>query len=582
MDLLGIRDPDPIRREETLRAATSFPTFQGTAPVVHSIDGFTVAAWIKSHVPRTIEVNEDEVFIVIGDLNQSENSGQVEYNWLDVGHEYPDGYFVAIRLSNGTLRLAVDKLGLMPIWYWHDGERLIASTHLGLLRSLVVTPIVPDLQGLLSILVFGHPVGDMTLWASLKRLAPGRILQHLPDGHVTLQSGFEIPRGEVYKGLLPELMEEVDECLGQGLRYAFPDGARCWIGLSGGRDSRLLAGHAKAAGYNLRALTFGQQGESDLYCAQQVADALGIPQVVEPLSELASVPHLQEFVLATQASTGNPGADQCQLGDHLLGHADHIVTGYLLDAVLGGSHMTWSTNLATGERGFQVLLRQLNRWGLPLGLLRSVLRKDGREQLEVLLSTCETTYLECGTSDAERAWHYDLYHRQRHYIGIIPKVFCNSAWPIIPAADGRLLTLCARIQPALLANRFLQDEMLRQRWPGLARLPVDRATADITPLKPPLSWELSSAIGKKIPWLRRRMASELYYARLLSVNSASWKVLRSKAQVAGIDAWPDAFDHDRLRELLPDTQQDLRGEHAILTWEWIKAVTAVTISLADG
>jgi len=78
------------------------------------------------------------------------------------------------------------------------------------------------------------------------------------------------------------------------------------------------------------------------------------------------------------------------------------------------------------------------------------------------------------------------------------------------------------------------------------------------------------------------MASDLYYARLLSVNSAGWKSLRSKTHDAGVDAWPDAFNRDRLRALLPTAQEELSGEHAILTWEWIKAVTAVTVSLADG
>jgi len=456
MDLLSIRDPDPARRDETLRKATSFNALKGEPPLVHTTGAVSVVTWIKPHVPRTIKVSEDELFISIGDLIQPEQDDLADHDWLDSGHDYPDGYFIAVRMRNGTLQLAVDKLGLMPLWYWHDGERLIASTHLGLLRSLVPMPVVPDLKGLVSILVFGHPVGDATLWAALKRLAPGRILHHLPGGRLMLQKGFEIPRGETYTGFLPELMNEVDDCLDQGLRRTLPEGARCWIGLSGGRDSRLLAGVAKRSGYDLRALTFGQEGESDLYCAQQVAGALEIPHVVEPLSELATVPHLENFVLATQASAGNPGADQRQLGDRLLGHADRIVTGYLLDSVLGGSHMTWSTDMTTGRRGFQVLLPQLNRWGMPLDLLRGVLRSDGREQLEELLAACEATYLESGTSDAERAWHYDLRHRQRYYIGIIPKVLCDSAWPVIPAADSRLLTLCARVPPALLAKRFLQ------------------------------------------------------------------------------------------------------------------------------
>lgn len=582
MDLLIVRDPDPARREETLRAATSLVVLQGTSPVVHAIEGFSVAAWMRPHVPRTIAAGEDGLFIAIGDLEARERNGLPDCGWLDGADDYPDGYFVALRIRNGALQLAVDKLGLMPLWYWHDGERLIATTHLGLLRTLAATPIAPDLRGLLSILVFGHPVGDATLWSPLKRLSPGRLLHLSPDGRLTLRDGFEIPQGETHPGLLPELMEEVDACLSQGLRRALPEGAHCWIALSGGRDSRLLAGHAKAAGYDVRALTFGQKGEADLYCAQQVARTLGIPQVVEPLSEQASVPHLEDFVRATQASTGNPGADQRQLGDRLLGHADRIVTGYLLDPVLGGSHMAWSTDLSTGQRGFPVLLRRLNRWGMPLDMLRGVLRSDGRDQLEELLAACEETYLACGASDPQRVWHYDLRHRQRHYIGIIPKAFCDSAWPVIPAADRRLLALCASVQPALLANRRLQDEVLRQRWPGLARLPVDRATGDITPLTPSLRWELSTAIRKRLPWPRRHVAGELYYARLLSVNSAGWKALRAQARATGVDAWPDAFDRDRLRALLPDAQQVLRGEHAILTWEWVKPLTAVTVSLADA
>lgn len=582
MDLLCLRDPDPVRREEALRAATSLAALQGVPPVVHAINGFSVAAWMKPHVPRTLATGEDGLYLAIGDPGPPEGPGAPAGDWLDAGDDYPDGYFVALRICNGALRLGVDKLGLLPLWYWHDGERLIATTHLGLLRKLAPAPAVPDLRGLLSILVFGHPVGDATLWTSLKRLPAGRILHLAPDGRVSLEKGYEIPQGEPHPGLMPELLEEVDASLRQGLRRALPEGARCWIALSGGRDSRLLAGHAKSAGYDLRALTFGQEGESDLYCARLVARRLGIPQVVEPLSEQAGIPLLEAFVLATQASTGNPGADPRQLGERLLGHADRIVTGYLLDAVLGGSHLAWSTEPPAGRRGFPVLLRQLNRWGMPLDMLRGVLRSDGLEQLEELLAECESTYLQCGTSDPQRAWQYDLRHRQRHYIGIIPWVYCDSAWPLIPAADARLLALCARVQPALLANRLLQDEVLRQCWPELARLPVDRATGDITPLKPPLRWEIASAIGKRLPWPRRRRADDLFYTRLLSVNSAGWMALRAKAHAAGVDAWPDAFDRDRLRALVPDPQQELRGEHAILTWEWVKALTAVTVSLASA
>jgi asparagine synthase (glutamine-hydrolysing) len=352
--------------------------------------------------------------------------------------------------------------------------------------------------------------------------------------------------------------------------------------LSGGLDSRTLVGYLDRAGRDVTAFTLGRASDLELKCARTVARSLGMTQ---RLGEVAT-DRFKEYARI------HAGWDHCAPGSSLLidwGVVDHLaqipnpcVSGLCLDWVLGG-HAPTVPNLS-----FDHFFAYQNAWGLPPDALAALLRRDVFRDLVVATKArIEAVYR--GYSDVEwrRAWSFSLYHRNRFHIGSDAWRFSFGAWPILPANDRRLLELGASLPPAAAADRRAQYELLRTRFPKLARLPLDRNSPDVTPLSLSLTWLLTEKVRSPLRRLRNKvkrqfgwMPEQRRYYRVFDINNEGWRAVRRLAEPYR-DLGYQFFEREALDNLWPRPEANFSVTDGITDVAAIKTILGFLIWADD-
>jgi asparagine synthase (glutamine-hydrolysing) len=131
--------------------------------------------------------------------------------------------------------------------------------------------------------------------------------------------------------------------------------------------------------------------------------------------------------------------------------------------------------------------------------------------------------------------------------------------------DGELLDLIGGMPYEHLRNRRMQFDLLKRRFPALARLPLDRNSFDTRPVVSRYGRAVNYALGKPrelyYRWTRHIVERRFYY-RTLAFDSPGWNAVRSAAEVHRGNA-ERVLDGAALAEVLPRPGEPFRVENAI-------------------
>ena len=147
------------------------------------------------------------------------------------------------------MRLSVDPLGLFPLYYTATFQSLIATgcMYLGVAEADRAPAL--DRAGLAGILLSNGLVGDRTLMCGWSRLAPGCELQWQPGETGRVEPTYRLPIHGHYTALaFDDARQLIDKRLSEAVRRHCPPQGTSTVLLSGGLDSRLLAGYLTAHG----------------------------------------------------------------------------------------------------------------------------------------------------------------------------------------------------------------------------------------------------------------------------------------------------------------------------------------------
>ncbi|NQT86614.1 hypothetical protein HQ560_07615, partial [bacterium] len=250
--------------------------------------------------------------------------------------------------SDGHVIVAVDKLRSIPLFYAVGPDVHIVSS-----SCEVVAERLPrkrlDEQAALDYLLAGYVTGPDTLVDGVKQLQAGEMLEHRPDSSLTTRRYYRfLPQGDDSAD-----EEELERELEAVLERAFArfvralGGRRLLVPLSGGVDSRLVAGMLKRYGAeNVLCYTYGLSGNGDAVASEAMARVLGYDwQFVEYNGQTwakwmasedmrrywpyamqgCSLPHFQDLpAVAALTASGHaegavflPGFEVITTGDHL-------------------------------------------------------------------------------------------------------------------------------------------------------------------------------------------------------------------------------------------------------------------------
>ncbi len=445
-----------------------------------------------------------------------------------------NGYFAALWLHPQLgARVEADGLGLFPIYYWRRDSVLLVASSPALFRFHPDFRSDLDLHGVAALLLTSGIVGGRTLWQGVRRLGADHVLSCLPGAEPRELA----PAAEAAEPALDDSREAAQRAA--SLHRAFLHAAlvsadRPGMLLSGGLDSRLLAGFADGLGYRPTCVTFGRAGDLDADCATLVARELGWPQV---LCDVPPGDYVTHADLSVQVEQLSGGLYVIPMGWNIAARPpavamDRVICGLTLDAVLGGPQQ-----VATAGPGLSFEQLRIGRLGYRRDrLARLVARPDLLAACDDVRAELVAEYRAAGATDHLREWRMNLAHRHRFAVGACAWRYSFFAWPVLPALDRGLLRLAARLPPAVAGHRRLQHEMLITLFPRLARLGLDRNYFDAAPLvgaPSSLPYDLRRRLIKGLRrWRAWRGRDPRFYVRAMEFNGPGWRAVRTLAEQA--------------------------------------------------
>lgn len=551
-NFLIIRDPDPTRRREFLARATGMLRSPGKLHASSMEAGDWSLSWacFQGAPVEIANAADGSVEFLLGEAFDESDGVRVRSPRVCEGVRSPspesfDGFHMVARIdpSRDELLLGADILGTFPVYFATRGDVVVASTRPDVLLGHPCVDGTIDPVGLAGILHSCGLVGVRTLHRGVSRLPPRKVALLRPHLAPVYRSQKPLrPAGEDLRRCAEagtdELVEFLQERASRHMTALLGSGGRHGLLLSGGLDSRMVAGLARQMGLSPRCLTFGSVGEIENATAAIVARTLGWPRkrMTEPVEQYPDIAHgiLRRELLSNGLgfSFGPILQDPSFLGDF----GDRLLAGFQLDYLASGC-WTWANPEQWLRKGFTI--DEMDSLGSvrPLG-------QAWRE----LSSSLRELY---ARHDDEVEYVLALDHRARFHVGSNLWRSAHGAWPATPALCRGFATAWMSLPPRAFTERRTQQAFVLRHFPDLARIPLDRND---------LSWFTIDPRGPSFRHLielrlRRKLAHTLgldprYYVNTYDLGTPHWNVLRERAE-PGREALKELVDPAALDRLLP-------------------------------
>lgn len=586
--ILIVRDPDPERRARGMRAAESaMRRFDiEVSASEHGIVGIVCGTYRGAPFSRT------DGAVVLGDVICGPGPERLDargYAGRVAPGEVPppfDGYhFAAAFDAHGALTVAVDTLGTFPVLVATAGEALLVASSPALITGYPGFAAAPDPLGVAALLVVNGPVRGRTPIRGIRRLARGHALLAAPGGAAREAPHFTVAlHRESHDVPAEECALRLHEAFVEAARRHVPIDTPHTMLLSGGLDSRIVAGVLARQGVPMNAITRGDAGDLEYLCARAVARRLGLEQ--------HRIPHDERFddfehMLWWDGMVCAPGlAGGNGLGERLAPAHPFLVSGFIADPILGGLTLNKSFDRTTRRAGFDHYLRRSNVWGVPLGALPGLLRKDVfGDAVPAIVDELREDYMAAADGHMARSWLHTMELRQRIGMGHLLNHHAFTSWPRSPQLDRRVLHTAAGIPLPLLAGRRLEHEMLLRFHEDLARLPLDRNDFDVTPPRAGVRDLIRAGVDRRIRRWSTRLgmprAERRYYHRTFDFNGADWRATRRRAEAdrERAYAW---FERDAYDALVPGPEERWTPAGTIEGASGVKLLMSLPVWLRAG
>jgi asparagine synthase (glutamine-hydrolysing) len=205
---------------------------------------------------------------------------------LHAWEQYGDGFVARLRgmfafavwdLARRRLLLARDRVGKKPLYYAHDGERLLFGSEL---KAVVADPSVKraiSLEAVDEYLSFGAVPAPRTIYQQVHQLPPASYLVW-EGGRVRTAEYWDVAYSQGPARSADEWLEEFEGIMEEAVRLRLISEVPLGAFLSGGVDSSAVVGTMSAASPRpvvTTTVTFGERAFDEAPHARAVAQALG-------------------------------------------------------------------------------------------------------------------------------------------------------------------------------------------------------------------------------------------------------------------------------------------------------------------
>jgi len=238
---------------------------------------------------QKVLISESHVLALEGDVINIPSLDAILQKYLSDGDHSVEGFngnfnLVIYDRRNHQLKALNCRASVYNLYIHAREDRVtIASNIRSIVRCMDQEPAL-DLQSLYRFFVFGYIFGDDTLLKGVRRVAPASVIS--VDGkRVDTKTYWQPTFSNEFDLDLRGVSDEFNQRLIEGTAERFAYFKDIKIFLSGGLDSRLIAGAAEKAGISAETVTYGFEGSRDLTYGRMTSERLGFPNhqyITEP------------------------------------------------------------------------------------------------------------------------------------------------------------------------------------------------------------------------------------------------------------------------------------------------------------
>lgn len=371
-----------------------------------------------------------------------------------------------------TLYLVSDKCGSRNLYWTVRSGNLYFASELKALLAIPGLSLRLDEEGLAEYLTFGYPLGDRTLFDGVRLMLPGCVLK-VCDGVVRMERYWKPDMGEGRTApRLEECVEELDALLDRACRRRGRVGARVALGLSGGRDSRILAGYLAREGRDgMEFRSFGPRGRGDeAWIAEAVAAAAGarFRHVAVGAEDLAQ--GLEENAWLTEGVI-NTSEFRVLASEHP--HCDAVVWGFGGDVLSGMPLHPTMYGARTRAQISSLHLEADASEMIPVRQHGEAFHPDFAARTKgAVVENFARCFARLPCNDLPNLWMlHDLSQRQRRRtlrVMTVTDAVCDTLFPYL---DDDVLEFSLAQPVRFKQHRRVYAELLNRRFPRLADLP---------------------------------------------------------------------------------------------------------------
>lgn len=280
-NFLAVVDPDPARRAACVsNVGHRLDVLPGLSHA-RAAAGECAVMWAAgARAPLSHFSDDTGVAVTFGDPLDDDGvsvaADRLRRAWMGESTPQPwDGFFAAFAYdSTRGLVAGADVSGLFPVYYWSEGDVVLVGSSSDSFRAHPSFRAAFNPLGLAGILLTGGLVDGETLSKNVRRLTPGHCLSWSRGNAPREVRQYAMPSQDAPVGSFRAQVGLLDEALDRAMAKHVSGNDEMCLLLSGGRDSRLVAGLAHRRRLHVHALTLGNPDDYEMQCATAVAGTL--------------------------------------------------------------------------------------------------------------------------------------------------------------------------------------------------------------------------------------------------------------------------------------------------------------------
>jgi asparagine synthase (glutamine-hydrolysing) len=381
------------------------------------------------------------------------------------------------------LHLMTDRYGFAHLYYSVNAAKIFfASEYKAFIWHQDVSRNV-DEEGLADFMTLGYCAADRTLLQDVKLVSPGSVITFEADKAAAPRRywDYSFHSEDDPLGTEEDYIEQFYEKLRTAVKRQTDSAKTMAIPLSGGLDSRTLAGMVEALGFPGRIETFsyGNPLALDVVYGKKIANILGFNHSYMPIESTYLRDHAEQFVWLMDGSVNCLNAHMLLTHPYIRSHdIGTVVSGFFGDIICGS--VAWIDPMAIrGRTDDEEIFR--HHYALHANIMNDAemenyARKDFYERTKgSTFGTLRTRYFACPSkSRYYRLRYFGTHERQRRYTSFNLYVFDPVAEVVAPFLDNDFVEFAYHMPPTLSIYQNIYLKMIVKHLPKVASVPYNK------------------------------------------------------------------------------------------------------------